>query len=628
MCGIVGLIDTPWQDQIGHALETLTSRGPDARAIFEEEGVALGHARLSVIDLSGGHQPMISPDGRYALVFNGEIYNFLALKADLEVKGFQFRTRSDTEVILHGFAAWGQDLPTRLDGMFAYAIWDRCERTLSAARDRIGIKPFFYAARDGFSFASTLAPFACLRSFPDDPDWSAVRDYLAFQTCLAPNSFFASVSQLPPASRLKWDAASHHLEVERYWNIPWPGELSCSQGELVERVDSAIAESVRAQMVADVPLGAFLSGGIDSGLMVRYMAETVDRPIETFSMKFEQDGFDESIHAKEIAREFGCKHHVLEAPAIDADRLLTAIRALDQPLADAAYVMTFALSELTRKYVTVAISGDGGDELFAGYQRYSVTEHDFPRRPGQRWLRRATMNGWLPGGLLRRGLWGQERMLYRQVEAGPWPVSRKSLDGLLAPEFVPRFDTANTMARWKELALSFGGSMDTASLMRADLWTYLSENCLAKTDRGSMAHGLEVRVPLLGNAVLDEALRLPAETHFDDIGGKAILRQLARKYLPESTWNRPKHGFSVPLRILFAGPWQDLGDELFSRANRIAPFLNSVTARNHWRRARAGHGNPRLTYSLFVLLAWLDSRSPAAPGLERGNPARIATRRP
>lgn len=627
MCGIVGLIDTPWQKQIGQMLEALASRGPDARAIYEEAGVALGHARLSVIDISGGHQPMISPDGRYALVFNGEIYNFLTLRDELEGMGFHFLTRSDTEVILHGFAAWGEDLPCRLDGMFAYAIWDRNERTLSAARDRIGIKPFFYSELNGFAFASTLAPFVGLGSFSRDLDWSAVRDYLAFQACLAPNSFLTSVSQLPPASRLKWNAVSGHLQVERYWSISAPGELLGSQDELVERVDHAIEASVRAQMVSDVPLGAFLSGGIDSSLMVRYMAATVDRPIKTFSMRFEEDGFDESAHAEYVAREFGCEHHVLDAPTIDAHRFLTAIRALDQPLADAAYVMTFALSELTRRSVTVAISGDGGDELFAGYPRYSISEHDFPRRPGQSWLRRATLNGWLPGGLLRRCLWGQERMLYRQVEAGPWPVSRKSMDGLLAPEFVPLFDTPNTMARWKELALSFGGSMDTASLMRADLWTYLSENCLAKTDRASMAHGLEVRVPLLGNAVMDEVLSLPSRAHFDERGGKAILRKLAKKYLPESTWNRPKHGFSVPLRSLFAGPWQDLGDELFARANSIAPFLNSVTARGHWARARTGRGNPRLTYSLFVLLAWLDSRSLVTRGPNPGNSEQLAARR-
>ncbi|MBL8473234.1 MAG: asparagine synthase (glutamine-hydrolyzing) [Rhodocyclaceae bacterium] len=604
MCGIFGLLYTPWRQQAEKALARLDPRGPDERELLDLGDVLFGHTRLAVIDPAGGHQPMRTQDERYSLVFNGEIYNFRALRAELEQLGHSFLTRSDTEVLLHAFAQWGEALPPRLDGMFAYAVWDAQEQRLYAARDRLGIKPFFYSTARGFAFASTLAPFRALDGFPRDLDWRALRDYLAYQTCLAPHSFFAAVAQLPPACRLRWAPGDARAEVERYWNISPPGANAPAQEELVEQVDAAITAAVRAQLVADVPLGAFLSGGVDSSLMVRYMAEAGARPLRTFSMRFAEQGFDESAHALDVARRFGCEHHVLDAPSIDADAFARTVADLDQPLADPAYVMTHALSGLTRQHVTVAISGDGGDELFAGYARYRVQQQDFPRRPGQALMRALVLRRLLPGSLLRRALWGEERMLYRQVEAGPWPVSRKSLSALLQPEVAAAADLPGTLALWRELARSFGGTLDTASLMRADLWTYLSENCLVKTDRASMAHGLEVRVPLLGNAVLDTVIGLPAQVHFDAGGGKALLRALARRHLPECVWNRPKHGFSVPLRALFSGPWQGLGDELFASCPTHAPYLDAAAAQGIWRAARGGQGNLRLAYSLLVLLLW------------------------
>lgn len=605
MCGIFGLVTTPWRASAEAALAALDPRGPDDRELLDLGEVQFGHTRLSVIDLAGGHQPMRSPDGRYTLVFNGEIYNFASLRQELEALGYRFTTRSDTEVLLHGHDAWGTLLPERLDGMFAYAVWDGHERHLSAARDRLGIKPFFYSDFQGFAFASTLAPFRRLSGFPHELDWQALRDYLAYQVCLAPRSFYAAVAQLPPACRLEWSPGSQ-ARISPYWDIPHPGKTAPPHEELVAQVDSAIAASVKAQLVADVPLGAFLSGGVDSSLMVRYMAEAGGRPLKTFSMRFSEKGFDETAHALAVANRFGCEHHVLDAPDIDATRFAASIADLDQPLADPAYVMTHALSTLTRSHVTVAVSGDGGDELFAGYGRYRIEQNQFPRHPGQALLRSAVLHGLLPSSLLRRTLWGEERMLYRQVEVGPWPVSRKSLTSLLAPELHAACQPEDTLSRWRELALSFTGEMDTASLMRADLWTYLSENCLSKTDRASMAHGLEVRVPLLGNAVLDTVLGLPASAHFDAAGGKALLRELARRHLPETVWNRPKHGFSVPLRTLFSGPWRELGDDLIARTPTLAPFLDARSVIKYWHAARTGHGATRLTYTLLVLLIWLN----------------------
>ena len=605
MCGIFGLIDTPWRDGARAALDTLRTRGPDDSAVLDLGEAVLCHTRLAVIDLVSGQQPMRSADGRYAIVFNGEIYNFRELRKELAGAGHEFTTQSDTEVLLQGFAAWGGRVVPRLDGMFAFAVWDAHERVLFAARDRMGIKPFFYSTAAGFSFGSTLAPFLRLDGFPRQVDYQALRDYLACQTALAPHSFLNAVRQLSPASQLVWTASDGRLEIKRYWDIPAPSDLAFNRAELVDRVDAAIGDSVRAQLVADVPLGAFLSGGIDSGLMVHYMARAGARPLRTFNLRFREAAFDETPYARAVAERFGTEHHAVDAPQIDGASFAQAIDELDQPLADPAYVMTHALSRLTRSFVTVAISGDGGDELFGGYARFREEEDRYPRRPGQDLLRELVEAGWLPGALLRRSLHGRDRVFYRRVELGPWEVSRKSLKRYLAPDAWARCMPEKTLGLWRELAASFGGRMNTESLMRADLWTYLSDNCLAKTDRASMAHGLEVRVPLLGNAVLDSVLRLSAKAHFNG-EDKLLLRDLARRYLPNSVWNRPKHGFSVPLRELFNGAWRDRCEDVVHRTAEIAPFLNAPAVSNLWRAARAGHGSRRLAYTFVVLLIWLE----------------------
>lgn len=277
MCGILGLIDTPWKGSAGAALAALASRGPDDSELLELGNLILGHTRLSVIDLSGGHQPMRSSDGRFIIVFNGEIYNFQELRSELITLGYTFRTKSDTEVLLQGHAAWGDNLARKLDGMFAYAIWDTETQNLSAARDRMGIKPFFYSSHKGFAFASTLAAFRQLQGFPRNLDWEAVRDFLAYQTCLAPHSFYAQVRQLPPACQLNW-SADKGTQIQPYWHIPSPSTNQLSKSELTEKVDHAIHSSILAQRVADVPLGAFLSGGIDSSLAVHYLVESGLRP--------------------------------------------------------------------------------------------------------------------------------------------------------------------------------------------------------------------------------------------------------------------------------------------------------------------------------------------------------------
>jgi asparagine synthase (glutamine-hydrolysing) len=606
MCGILGMIGTRWRGNMEAALDTLRSRGPDGSGIVVSGAAVLGHCRLAVIDLEGGRQPMTSDDGRHTLIYNGEIYNFRELRDELLTLGRRFHTRSDSEVLLNGWLAWGEQLLTRLDGIYAFAVWDKQEERLVLARDRIGIKPLCYAPIDGgLVFASTLAPFYVLPGFPRHLDYQALRDYLACQAVLAPRTIVQEVRQLPPATMLVFEQRTQALRLQRYWSIPTPGTTELLPDERLAAVDDALRSSVARQMVADVPLGAFLSGGIDSSLMVHYMAEAGVKPLRTFNIAFRSDGFDETPAAIAVASRYGTEHTMIEAPVLDGEVFASAIAALDQPLADPAYVPTFELSRVTRQAVTVAISGDGGDELFAGYPRFAVTEADFPDSTSKKLLRTAVRRGLLPGSLLRRGLAGREMMLYRQVELGPFEPSRKSLGRYLKPEAWQASQPGKTLELWTDLVLSHGSGMDTAALMRADLWTYLSEDCLVKTDRASMAHSLEVRVPLLGNPVLDTVLGWPAHWHYDAGEGKALLRALARCYLPEEVWNRPKHGFSVPLQDYFNGQWQEVCAHHVARCGELAPFLDATAVQRLWSEARQGKASRRLAYTFVVLLMWL-----------------------
>ena len=602
MCGILALIATPWQDAAQQALQRLAPRGPDATHVWRDASALLGHTRLAVIDPVGGAQPMASEDGSTLLIHNGEIYNFLSLRQELEGRGHRFATRSDTEVLLRGYLEWGREVVRKLDGIFAFAIWDARRQAVFAARDRLGIKPLFYSTHRGLAIASTLAPFLALEGFPRELDYEALRDYLACQTPLAPHSFLKAVRQLEPAHWIEWHDGK--IRIERYWSIPAPARLESPPDALLH-LDTLLGETVANQLVADVPLGAFLSGGIDSSLIVHYMAQAHTRAPVTFSVRFPEEGFDESDAALAVARQYGTEHHVIDAPRIGADELERALGALDQPLADPAYVPTYELSRLARRHVTVALSGDGGDELFGGYARFLDTESSNPGGALKRSLRALIDAGLAPGTLLRRSLSGQELLLYRRVELGPWPVSRKSLATYLHPDALQAAHAESTLRKWLDLARSFGGKMDSDALMRADLWTYLSENCLVKTDRASMAHGLEVRVPLLGNAVVDFALSQPAAVHLQP-EPKALLRALARKKLPEAVWGRPKHGFSVPLLPNFKGPWRGLAEHAISRTSEIAPFLRAEAVQALWQSALAGRGSRRLAYTFIVLLLWLE----------------------
>jgi asparagine synthase (glutamine-hydrolysing) len=606
MCGILLTVGDVFRPDFAAALACLKSRGPDASEVLAHGDALLGHARLAVIDIDGGRQPMMTTDGRLAMVYNGEIYNFCALRHELETAGHAFATRSDSEVLLTGYLHWGEAVVKKLDGMFAFAIHDRDDGSVFLARDRLGIKPLFWGEhRGGLVAASTLEPFFALTDFPRKLDAEGLRDYLAFQTPLAPRTLVRDIHALPPGAALRWQPGTG-THQNQWWKIPDASEVAPDHRELVEETDRLLSQAVRDQLVADVPLGAFLSGGIDSSLVVHYMAQAGANPLKTFSVRFAEAGFDESPAARAVAEKYGTEHHVLDAPELTADTLAAALANLDQPLADPAYIPTWALSRLTRHHVTVALSGDGGDELFGGYPRFLDTADLHPDNAAKRLLRVLLGHGLAPAGLRRRALAGADLLLYRRVELGDYPGSRKDLRRYLVPELASASRPQATLQLWRELASAHGG-YDRNALLRADLWTYLSENCLAKTDRASMAHGLEVRVPLLANALQKRMLKLPAEVHFDAGGGKALLRALARRHLPDAVWNREKHGFSVPLRVNFAGPWRDWGEAKVAAAAKRAPWLETGAIEALWQEARQGRGNVRLMYTFAVLLAWLET---------------------
>jgi len=603
MCGFLTIAGDRYADSFDRALDSLAPRGPDERGDWHEEGIHLGHRRLSIIDLKHGQQPMASADGRYVITYNGEVYNFPQLRDELSAQGGPLKTHCDTEVLLEGYAAWGPGVLEKLDGMFAFVIYDRHEKTLFAARDRFGIKPLYYSTESGLITASTLRPFFELTGFPRRLDHEALREYLAVQSIPAPLTILKDVRSLPPASWLRWERATGGLETGRYWEIPGPTDRPMPYEELVERSDVAIAESVRRQLIADVPLGAFLSGGVDSSLMVHYMAQASAAPVKTFTVRFDaKAGYDESGYARLVAERFGCEHHELDARTIDGDILADALADLDQPMADPAYLPLRELCGLTRQHVTVAVAGDGGDELFGGYPRFLRGASSYK---GHTLLNPLRSLGLLHPSLLRRTLRGEEGLLWDRVKLGPFKGTRKDMASVLNGASADRCKIDQTMRDWLQLAKRFGTPIGTDQLMRADLWTYLSENCLIKSDRASMCHSLEARVPMLGNPVVDLVLPQPAGVKLTH-GLKSVLVELSKRHLTPDVWDRPKHGFSVPLNTYFQGAWRDRCGDWVNRAGDLAPFMDQRAVRSRWQATLNGRGDARTMYTLIALLAWLD----------------------
>lgn len=614
MCGFLAIFqDVPRIERqtAQAAADRLTHRGPDASGEWTEAQAMLFHRRLSIIDLATGQQPMVSSDERYVLVFNGEIYNYAEIRNQLIREGVRFRTQSDTEVLLEGFVRRGASIVDQINGIFAFVVWDRRNKIAFGARDRLGIKPLCWAISAGtFIASSTLEPFDVLPGF-GAVDPVAVRDLLAFDYIPSPRSILQQVQKLEPGCTFQWQLGEKAPRIQRYWAPPLedPGAEAPSEHDL----EQLLQRVVRRQMVSDVPVGVFLSGGIDSSLLVALMSRESEKPVRSFSIAFQDSSADESSIAGLVARQFGTDHTVLPAEEFGPEMLLELLGRLDEPFADPAVVPTYALSKMTAGHVKVALSGDGGDEVFGGYPKYLLGNDQSTPVPGYPMLDRALrLSHWRPRGMSHlywRTLDSEARLRWSWVRYGDFPIFRKDLRQVLAERYHQSAQVAAYFEPWERRAGRYGKPNSVDVLMRADLETYLSENCLVKTDRASMLASLEVRVPFLDELILDRILPVPAHRKIVDGTLKAMLIPLAKRLLPRQVWDRPKHGFHVPLDRFLATSWKPAVDEVLEWGERhVDVFDYGYLRRLHARNIERG-GIGRELWNPFVFLSWAMARS-------------------
>lgn len=652
MCGLTGILDARNQATEGlrHVVNAMTSplahRGPDANDVWVGEGIALGHRRLSILDLSpAGAQPMHSACGRYVIAYNGEIYNHLDLRRDLEAAGAapEWRGHSDTETLLAAIVHWGLDETLRCAaGMFAIALWDRRERRLSLARDRVGEKPLYWGwAGRAIVFGSELKALRQHPDFPRDVCREALAQYLRFAYVPAPRSIHPGVYKLEPGSILTINGAppaapphaplrpgkSHgSLSIHRYWSLNEMIEEGArsqftSEGEALSTVAEALRRAVRRQMVADVPLGAFLSGGIDSSLIVALMQTQSLRPIQTFTVRFENPAFNEAPFAAAVARHLGTDHTELTVTEKDAREVIPLLPDMyDEPFADSSQIPTHLVCKAARRTVTVALSGDAGDELFGGYNRYFW---------GPRVWRRVD---WMPHSV--------RRVLGRAIAAVPvnaWDSlgaisgGRVARPGDKAHRLAARLRDVRTMddlyrslvSEWPEeqLVPNLGNAGQTllddplpyvladdaaGRMMAQDMRTYLPDDILCKVDRAAMAVSLETRVPFLDPDVLAASARLPMQMKIRDGQGKWALRQILYRHVPRDVIERPKLGFGIPVGDWLRGPLRDWAEDLLSEENlRRDGLIDPAPVRQAWADHLSGrYDRTHRLWIILMLMAW------------------------
>ena len=572
MCGITGIFDTRAEREIPRALlhrmnETQFHRGPDEGGLHLEPGLGLGHRRLSIIDLSGGQQPLFNEDGSIVVVFNGEIYNFQDLVPELESLGHRFRTHSDTEVIVHGWESWGEGCVARFRGMFAFALWDRNRGTLFVVRDRFGVKPLYYAWLESgeFVFGSELKSLMAHPKLRREIDPLAVEDYFAYGYVPEPKTIFKDVYKLAPGFTLTLRRGVSSAVPQPYWDLPFVPHGSLDERAALDELVSRMQESIRLRMIADVPLGAFLSGGVDSSAVVAMMATQSTTPVNTCSIGFDDPAFDEIAFAQLVAERYRTAHHVEAVAANDFSLISKLASIYDEPYADSSALPTYRVCELARKHVKVALSGDGGDEHFAGYRRY-------------RWFRNEErLRATLPLSL-RRPLFGVLGRIYPKADWAPRVLRAKTTFEALARDPVEGyfhgvsllsdaqrrrlFSTAFKRALQGYQAVevlrrhaAIAPTEDALSLVQyLDVKTYLVGDILTKVDRASMAHALEVREPLLDHELMSWVSGLPVTLKLRGSEGKYLLKKAMEPYLPREVLYRRKMGFAVPLAAWFRGP--------------------------------------------------------------------------
>lgn len=644
MCGLAGFLtrtrhsSDEQESLLRRMITTIVHRGPDDSGTWSDPaaGVGLGFRRLSILDLSElGHQPMRSRSGRYTMVFNGEVYNFQRLRGELEGQGAVFRGHSDSEVLLAAFERWGIDAAVpRFLGMFAIAVWDAERRSLSLIRDQLGIKPMYVYAHAGVvAFGSELKALRAGPAFDASLELEALTAYLRYLYVPAPRTIYRHARKLPPGHILTIsDPAAPLPEAIPYWSAedaacrglaqPFAGD----EREATEELDRLLADAVRLQMQSDVPLGALLSGGIDSSTVVSLMQAASTRPVETFSIGFDQEEYNEAAHAARVAGHLGTNHTGLMLTGQDALDVVPRLPEMfDEPFADPSQIPTFLVCQLARRRVTVALSGDGGDEVFAGYHRYMQGERLVEwmgrvPRPARRlvaagigsvsptgWDRVADLAAPLLPGHLRPRLPGEKlhKIRHLMTADSASTMYRSLLSAWQDPDRLVR----GARSEPGDVERLLAGSQPSGLLERmmlADQVTYLPDDLLAKTDRASMAVSLEVRVPLLDHRVVEFGWRLPRSLKIRAGQGKWLLRQVLHRRVPKELVERPKMGFSVPIRHWLQGPlatWAE--DYLSPDALARNEELNATAVRDAWVGFKAGRGNLALgLWAVLMYLTW------------------------
>jgi asparagine synthase (glutamine-hydrolysing) len=586
----------------------ITHRGPDDEGVFRDQQAMLGMRRLSIIDLAGGHQPVHNEDATVQAVFNGEIYNFRELRAELEGLGHRFYTHSDTEVIVHGYEQWGDGCFARLDGMFGIALWDIRSRTLLLARDRFGEKPLFYADQGmRLLFASELKSLLQVPGFAPEISPEAVRGYVCFGYVPTPGSIFRGVQKLPPGHYLRF--VEGRASVHRYYALELGPKHQLDERAAEEELARLLDQAVKSRLVSDVPFGAFLSGGLDSSVVVALMSRHLQQPVRTFSIGFREAAYNELSDARRVARHLGTEHHELVVEPDAVELLQQLVWYLDEPFADSSSVPTYLVAKLARQHVKMVLTGDGGDEAFAGYDRYLrflELQRLGPLRPGAA-VATGMAGRFIPGpnGYRLRRIAERLRQPFPESYLSGVALTRADVADALLGEAV-RPDGAGHYGGLAAVARAVETLEPLDRCVAIDFASYLPDDILVKLDRMAMANSLEGRAPFLDHRVVDFAVRLPREQRVQGRRGKHLLRRAAARWLPPEVLSKPKQGFAIPLGQWFRGPLAPLaGDLLASRSFRERGLLRPQAAQRYLGSHLAGeadHGE--LLWLIVSLELW------------------------
>lgn len=622
MCGIAGIVRFDGEPVAAEHLramaERLRHRGPDGEGVASFGAAGLAHRRLAIIDVEGGAQPLDNEDGSVAVTFNGEIYNFRELRSRLEGLGHRFRTDCDTEVVVHAYEEWGDRCVEQFRGMFAFGIWDQRKQRLLLARDRVGIKPLYYARLPQMlAFASELQAFDAIGDFEPNIDLQALDLYLHFQYIPAPYSIYREVRKLPPGHTLAVDAAGNTFGAQRYWHLGTGSNPRLSEGRWIERLHEVLDETVRLHLVSDVPFGAFLSGGVDSSTVVAYMSQACDLPVHTFSIAFDAPEFDESPYAREAARRLNTVHHeeIVRPDALGVLPILA--RHYGEPFADSSAVPTYYVSRLAAEHVKMVLSGDGGDENFAGYTSYQTLLWKHRRPTGFYRRARHFAGGLLRQAGLRPAIPSPDDTWYELAASqyfGTEPRRR-----LWRPEYRSLLDHTRG---WFDGRLREAPTSNLCSrYQHFDLHSYLPHDILAKVDVASMIHGLEVRVPLLDHVLMETVSQLPVELKLRSAGraadgqppptiGKYLFKKNAERFFTRDFLHRAKRGFSIPLADWFRGRNRgELEERLRTSDSPLCEWFEPGVIAQVIDEHMNGRDHSGRLWSLLVLSEWLGQRT-------------------